>query len=67
VVASSVSGEIFVIDELDLVVVITSEWWDQASLDAAYGQAFSLLDDWIAPAVAPWRRPSRAPHVSPGP
>lgn len=43
---------IFVIDELDLVVVVTSEWWDQASLDAAYDQAFSLLDDWVAPAVA---------------
>jgi CubicO group peptidase (beta-lactamase class C family) len=44
---------IFVIEDLDLVVVVTSEWWDETSLDAAYEQAFTLLDDYIVPASLP--------------
>jgi hypothetical protein len=44
---------VFVIEDLGLVVVITSEWWDEASLDAAYEQAFTLLDEHLVPAALP--------------
>jgi CubicO group peptidase (beta-lactamase class C family) len=42
---------VFVVEDLDLVVVVTSNWWDDTSLDEAYDQAFTLLDAHIVPAV----------------
>lgn len=44
---------IFVVRDLDLVVVVTSDWWDPAAIDAAYAEAFSFLDDVVVPAATP--------------
>lgn len=44
---------IFVVSELDLLVVATSSWnVTQPEADAQYQDVFSLLSDWILPAVA---------------